>query len=265
MDFRVKKNAKKNAHKYKKDDLDLALDFSKLAYKEFETFLKGIILFGSNVKKSEKAHDIDLLIILDDIGVELTKELIEAYNIVCGRIIKQTSKKIHITTIKFTTFWNQIKNSDPIAINILRDGVALIDTGFFDPLQALLITGQIKPTYESMWTYYNRSHETLQNIRNHMFDAIIGLYWSVMDAAHAALMKNGVIPPSPEHVSESMQKKMLPTKQCTKRDIETVQLFYGLYKEITHKTIQDISGQEFERYYGRAKDFVSKMKKVIEK
>ena len=266
MKSEIKKRGNPNTKKYKKDELDIALDFSKQAHKEFGNVIKGIVLFGSKARNiaASKNSDIDLLIVLDDVGIELTKELVEAYHIIGTKLVAKISPRIHITTLKYSTFWSYVRDGDPIGINILRDGVALLDTGFFDPLQALLYRGQIKPTYESTWRYYNRSIESLGQSRLRLVDATMGLYWAVIDSAQAALMRVGAVPPTPEKTGSYIKEYLVKKNLCTKRHADTMDLFYGLQKEITYRKIQDISGQEYEKYYGRAKDFVEKMKKVIE-
>ena len=41
--------------------------------------------------------------------------------------------------------------------------------------------------------------------------------------------------------------------------------FYDLNKKITHRQIQEISGQEYEKLYTQADLFVRRMKTIIEK
>jgi hypothetical protein len=41
--------------------------------------------------------------------------------------------------------------------------------------------------------------------------------------------------------------------------------FYRLSRMILHREIKDIKGEEFDRYYNDANDFVERIKKFIEK
>lgn len=269
MDYKIDKHKKRNTHKYKKDELDLALAFSKEAHKEFKDFVKGIILFGSAARKltrqeSKKSEgDIDVLILVDDISIEISKELIETYKIISQKIVAKISPRIHVTTLKLSTFWNYIRIGDPVGINILRDGVAIIDTGFFDPLQALLYKGSIKPSYESIWTYFNRAPEALNGSRARLLEGTIDLYWAVIDAAQATLMKIGSLPPSPEHVADMLEEKLVKPGLCTQRYADIMRDMYNLQKEITHRKKGDISGAEYDKWYAKAKDFVDKMRRII--
>jgi uncharacterized protein (UPF0332 family)/predicted nucleotidyltransferase len=270
LDFKVAKQKNNNAKKYQKDELDYALQFAKLAHTEFEEFLKGVILFGSAARKIEgkqttAAKNIDILILLDDVTFTLSKEMIEAYKIISQKLVLKVSKRIHVTTLKMSTFWDYIRLSDPVGVNILRDGVALLDTGFFSPMQALLQKGHIQPTFESIWTHFNRAPETLNKSRSLLIKATLDLYWACIDSAHAVLMKEGNIPASPEHVADLMEQKLVKNKICQQRYATIMRNMYKLQKEITHRQIEDISGTEYEKYYSQAKQFVEKMRMILNK
>ena len=66
------------------------------------------------------------------------EELIEGYRIIVENLIEKVSLKLHVTSMTFTSFWEHARVGDPILVNILRDGIALHDRGFFDPLQRIL-------------------------------------------------------------------------------------------------------------------------------
>ncbi len=267
MKFELHKNISKNVSKYKEEDLRIAYEFSKRLYLEFKEFLKAVILFGSVARsmEKEKHNDIDVMVIVDDVSMRLTPEIVEAYRIITEKIIIDTSQRLHVTTLKLSAFWDYVRNSDPVAVNILRDGIAVVDTGFFDPLQALLFMGRIRPTMESVWTYYGRAPRTLVNSRWHIMQATIDLYWAVVDASHAALMKLGTVPPSPEHVAELMIEKMVKPGLINKKHAHTPEKFYRLAKSIINREKKDVHGREYEELYKEAYEFVERMRIFIEK
>ncbi len=163
MEAEIKqKETDKNKADYPEDDLDDAYKFSAELSREVGKFIKGVVLFGSKARKKGPAHDIDILVILDDVTIYWTKEFVQTYRIIVDNLIAKISKRLHITTFKYTSFWEYVRNGDPIAINILRDGVPLIDREFFRPLQLLLFQGRIRPSQEAVWNYYYKSPETLQ-------------------------------------------------------------------------------------------------------
>ena len=266
MEFKITKKKGFNLEKYRKQDLDVAYEFSKKVYREFKAFIKAIVLFGSLARQQQKSKegDIDIMVIVDDLTVEMTPELVEAYRIIMERLIVETSLKLHVTSLKFTHFWEYVRAGDPIAINILRDGVAILDTGFFEPLQALLFQGRIRPSDESIWAYYSRAPRTLSLSKNRLLQATLDLYWAVIDSAHAALMKKGVVPPTPKHVADLMQDVLVKKGILEKKYVATMRKFYNLSKKIIYRDLKEVSGREFDSYLKEAKDFVRRMQLIVE-
>lgn len=268
MKFEIKKRKihEEVKSQYPDEDFKTAYEFAKECYKEFENFLKAIVLFGSRSRKTGSGKgDIDIMNIVDDVTVILSPEMVQAYRVISEKLILKHSTRIHLTTLKFSTFWEYVRAGDPIAINILRDGLSLLDTGFFDVLQVLLRQGRIRPTTESMWSYYTRAPATLFNSKWHLLQATLDLYWAVIDSAHAALIKIGEIPPSPSHVPDIMKEKLVKEHKIPAKYANTMKEFYDLSKMITHRQIREIKGPEYDKYYAKAKDFVDRMKEFIEK
>ena len=226
----------------------------------------GVVVFGSSVRREKTIHsDLDILVITDDTTFQITEQLIEGYKIIVENLVARVSTKLHITSMTFTSFWEYVKVGDPVVVNILRDGVGLIDTGFFYPLQRLLKTGKIRPSEESVWRYFGRSPMTLLNSKWHILQGTLDLYWSVIDAAHAALMRKNQIPPSPEHVADLLEEIFVKKKLLEPRYADIMRKFYKLSKMITHREVKEINGLEYDRLYKEADEFVKRMKKLIEK
>jgi predicted nucleotidyltransferase/uncharacterized protein (UPF0332 family) len=264
MQFSIQKKKNENIHKYPTDDIKLANDYAKKVKNELGDFLVAAVIFGSTARGAKDAHDIDVLVIGDDISFQLTDALVQAYRVIVENLTAATSNRLHITSMTFTSFWEYVRAGDPVAINILRDGVALIDTGFFYPLQALLKQGRIRPSEESIWRYFGRAPRTLVNSRWHVLQATLDLYWAVMDSTHAALMRKGGIPPSPEHAADLLYEKLVKTRMIEPEYAETVRKFYRLSKMITHREVKHITGAEYDNYLKEATAFVERMKMFIE-
>ncbi|MBI4438668.1 nucleotidyltransferase domain-containing protein [Candidatus Woesearchaeota archaeon] len=264
MEFGIQAQENRNINKYSRDDLSTAYEFSKKIYSEFGTFVKAIVLFGSVAKNTKSGKgDIDILILIDDVTVALSPELVQTYRIIVEKTMASTSPKLHVTSLKLSTFWEYVRAGDPVGINILRDGVALLDTGFFDPLHALLIRGRIRPSQESVWSYFSRAPKTIHNSKWHVLQAVLDLYWAVVDSAHAALMKLGEIPPSPDHVAYMMEQRMVQTMLISRKYSDTMNKFYTLQKRIIYRDIKEISGKEYDALLTEAQEFVTAMQQLI--
>lgn len=266
MHFNVKERDQKNLSLYLNEDIELARKFAKILYKEFGRFISGLVLFGSAAKNvPNPTRDIDILVILDDVRIRFSKELVETYRIIAEKAIAATDpKRFHVQSMKLTAFWEYVRAGDPVAINILRSGVALIDTGFFDPLQALLDQGRIRPSEESVWTYFTMAPASLHRSEQHLLTATVDLYWATIDAAHAALMIAGEIPPSPDHVADMLESALVKRGYISKKSTTIMRDLYKLFKGITHRDIKMISGKEYDDYHKKAQAFVDEMKYFIE-
>lgn len=266
MEFRVQRKENENIHKYPSEDLAIARKFGEKLHRELQDFIMGVVVFGSTVRReATEKSDIDVLVVTNDTAFIITEALVEGYRIIVEKVMTETSPKLHINSMTFTSFWEAAKAGDPVVVNILRDGVALLDSGFFDPLQRLLKTGRIRPSEESVWHYFGRAPKTLLNSRWHILQATLDLYWAVIDAAHAALMRKNEIPPTPEHVADMLERIFVKHKLLEAKYVETMRRFYRLSKMITYREIKEISGPEFERHYREADEFVRRMKRLIER
>jgi len=269
MKFKIPKNIHHNISKYRQAELKIATEFSNDLLKEMKDYIKAIVLFGSTVKEDKPIipgeKDIDVLIIVDDISTRITPEFVEAYRIIVEKTALKHSRRMHITTLKFTNFWEYMRIGDPIGINMLRTGYPLYDVGFFNPLQLLLKNGRIRPSQESIWVYFAKAPATLTNSRWHLLQATLDLYWGVIDAAHAALMVVGEIPPSPAHVADLIEKKLVKPGLIKQKYAKTMEKFYTLSKMIVHRQVQQIKGEEYEEYYKEAEEFIEIMRQLIEK
>jgi len=252
--------------KYPKADIDIARKLAKRLYKEMGEFIVALTLFGSAARGQHKKHDIDILIIIDDVHIRLTRELIETYRIILAKAVADTDpKRLHIQTMAWTSFWEYIRSGDPVAINVLRDSIALIDIGFFDPLQTLLFQGRIRPTEESIWTYFSMAPTSLTSAESRISSAILDLYWAAIDAAHAALMSLGEIPPSPAHVADMIEKKMVKPGLVPAKCATIMKHMYILSKQITHGKYSHLEGEDYDKYRKHVEIFVKTMEQVIKK
>jgi uncharacterized protein (UPF0332 family) len=248
-------------------DYDIAYDFAVKAYSKFQEVIKSIALFGSVAKKTPyKKSDIDIVIIVDDCTVLWDEELIAWYRENLGILIaKQKYKKdLHINTVTLTAFWKELQEGDPVAINVLRYGTPLVDHGgFFNPLKVLLRRGKIRPTVESIYIAMQRAPMHLSRSKYAILGAVEGLYWAMVDGAHAALMAVGHTPPSPEHVYDMLKKVF--GKKLSSVYSENFKEMYSVAHGITHGTIKRVSGKNIDSLREKAENFVEEMKKLVKK
>ncbi len=248
---------------------DIAMDFAVKVYKKFSEMIKSVILFGSSAKKvSNSDSDIDIIIIIDDVSVKWDQELVVWYRENLGKTIEANpyKKSLHINTVKLSTWWHDLMRGDPIIINILRYGDTLMDTGgFFQPLQILLKEGKIKSTPESIYTLLQRAPTHLSRTRGSLLAAMDGLYWAMVDSAHAALIAAKVSPPSPEHIADILVEHFVKAKLMKSNYSEDFREMHLIAKDIVHGKKVQITGKEIDEWFGKTEDFVRKMAEIVDK
>ncbi len=251
------------------DEKAIALDFAARVYKKFDKMIKSVILFGSTVKNtSTPDSDIDIFIIVDDASIVWDQELISWYREELSNLISQKTytKGLHINTTKLTTWWNDLMKGDPVVINILRYGEALIDFGgFFAPLKVLLQQGKIKSTPESIFSALERAPAHLSRSRASVLTTIEGVYWCMVDSAHAALMSAKRLPPSPEHVPIMLKETFVDNKMLDMKYVIWYRNLYDLHRRIVHGNLTELKGEEIDAWQKRAQEFMDNMIALVKR
>ncbi len=255
---------KDDAGKLQLKGYDAAYKFSKEVFGKYPKLVKTIVLFGSFSKGKETSQsDVDIMVIMDDVINELNDLVLGTFYADVDKALKaETSIKLHINFVTLTAFWRGVIAADPVSVNVLKYGVPLIDTGYFEPLQVLLKRGEIKPTEESIYAALSRSFLYADSAKLRMAGAVTDIYWSVINSAQAAIMHHGEVPPSPEVVSEmlgSLQRMHLITNE----DLVTFNDIYTLGKKLLHGEKADISGEDLDKIISKGIRFNEKMDKLV--
>ncbi|MCK4552963.1 nucleotidyltransferase domain-containing protein [Candidatus Pacearchaeota archaeon] len=271
------RNKKKKSKKINPKDIatlnlrsehDIAMDFATKAYKKFNRVIKSIILFGSSIKQTSTADsDIDIIILIDDVSIHWDQKLIAWYRQELDKLLKANpyEKSLHINTVKLSTWWEDLMRGDPIILNILRQGKSLIDlAGFFEPLKYLLIKGKIKSTPEAIYSCLQRAPVHIQRSKSAELNSIEGLYWAMVDSAHAALIAANISPPSPEHIAPELKETFVPGKLKMKYVVWYRDLLI-LHKDITHGRIHDLKGADIDEWQDRTEEFLGVMARLVNK
>jgi uncharacterized protein (UPF0332 family) len=219
-----------------------------------KTSLREEVLFGS---------DIDVLIVFDDLVNIITPEIITAYRIVTEKTAANISKRLHITTMPLTKFWDYSLKGDPILINMLRDGRAVYDVGCFGMAQKMLGSKRIAPGKEIVWIYLARGPMSVANAEWNMKESVLDLYWSVLDAAHAALLHYDVVPESPEQIISLIKHHLVLKDLMDKKYLSVVGEFMNVGKMLMSGEVHKVSGDHYDRYRKEADEFLHVVKELI--
>ena len=222
--------------------------------------VRSVVLFGSNTQNTlNKNSDIDLMIVLNNVSVFVTPELKEAYQIITNRLTQEISDKFHILTVNLSDLWDMARKGDPILVNMLRFGMPIFDRDLIEPMQYLLETGKIRPTKESIDNYSARASTLLDESNFHIKEALMDLYYAVIDQAHATLMIHNVLPPSPKEMPKIFRETFKDKKTLGKFSSE-IEEFYTLSKELEHKGNTLSTGSYYDIMRKKAQRIISYLK-----
>jgi len=250
-------------------DYDIAYDFAVKAYERFGKMIKSIVLFGSAAKKTAvKGSDVDIIIIVDDCSVQWDDELVAWYREELGKLIRANpyKKTLHINTVRLSTWWQEMMRGEPVILNIIRYGQPLIDFGgFFNPLKVLLAQGKIKSTPEAIYVILQRAPLHLLRTKAALLNSIEGLYWTMVDSSHAALIAAKKVPPSPEHIPVMLKETFVDAKVLDMKFIDWYRELYTIAHEILHGNIREVRGKDIEVWQQRTDLFLREMAKIVDR
>jgi predicted nucleotidyltransferase/uncharacterized protein (UPF0332 family) len=235
----------------------------------FRRYIKSIIIFGSSKTKSgvSSTSDIDVAFIVDDTDIQrfTLEQLKDRLFTKMAEIARDFSDKIHAQAYPLSEFWASIIKPNPVILTLLRDGVAVYDTGFFVPIQMLYKTGNIIPTKESIDANIENAEGLIMLADSVLSTKLsLDLYNSVVAAGQALLMEYGYLPPVPKEVAKNLMAIAVEKeKVLTKEDVEKVEEVVTWFKKIDHGELKEVSGEEYSKKHKITKEVVDKTLKII--
>ena len=221
---------------------DVILNFSKDLIEKVDGLVKSIVLFGSYVENKEnEKSDIDLLIIIDDVYAKDLNITVPFYFDNLNKILADEKyKKIHVTTLTLSKFWEMILNGDPLVLDILRKGEPIIDpAGIFGSLKKMLENGLIKTSPEYLEIMKKRAEEGVNYANLMLIKAFESLYNSVVTISQYYLIKNNINIYSPEDILnkfEELKKK----RKISSEVYNYYKKVYEYMKKIEHREIRNV-------------------------
>ena len=93
--------------------------------------------------------------------------------------------------------------------------------------------------------------------------AIEGLYWAMVDSAHAALIAANVSPPSPEHIPGELRTNFVNSGKLKMKYVDWFRDLNILHKKISHGEITDLKGVEIDGWQNKTQEFISVTAQLI--
>ena len=129
--------------------------------------------------------------------------------------------------------------------------------------KALLIKGKIKSTPESIYACLQRAPMHLARSRASELSAVDGIFWSMVDSAHAALIAAKVQPASPEHIPGDLKENFVNSGKLKMKYVIWYRNVLVLHKKIAHGEVKDLKGIEIDALQEQADEFLGVMANLV--
>lgn len=249
-----------------------------LVLQKFDKYVVSYVISGSFLRgKATKTSDIDVFIIINDTDVKRMPrlELKERLRAMIYQYVGEANalagvkNELHIQTYLLTEFWDSVKDANPVIFTFIRDGVPIYDKGTFMPWKALLKMGKLKPSPESIDMFMRTAEKTKEMIERRLVDAMIDVYYGVLNPSQAMVMLYGAAPPTHKETSELMKKIFVDKEKMLKKsEIEVLDKAVKLFKKYEHNPKFKISGNEIDDlvkdsdvYFKRLKELRTQIEK----
>ncbi|MCW1297333.1 MAG: nucleotidyltransferase domain-containing protein [Candidatus Rehaiarchaeum fermentans] len=235
----------------------------------FRHYIKSIVLFGSAKRKEDYGpnSDIDIAFIVDpsDVSTIPPDELNSRLFGKLSEIAAAYSDKIHPQGWTIVDLWRGIVKPDPVMLTLLRDGIAIYDTGFFYSLQKLYKEGLIVPTISSIDSLISQGEFMLNWAQDTLTRRLANdLFLAVTSSSQAMLMEYGYMPPVPKEVPKALYEVFVTKeKLLDAADVRGAEEVITWWKKIEKGEIAQINGKDYEEKFNIAKSFVEKAMQII--
>ncbi len=247
--------------------MQAAEEFSDKLNDKLGDKVKVVAVWGS-VAKGEHGHesDIDTLVILDDTKLkkDVPKDARNKIKKKVTNLAKETDDRITIQYFPFLTeFWDSLRKGEPLAIEAVRHGEPVYDTGIFMPAKRLLQRGKIKATRETVKKRlkmaaagYKKAEKNFRSSIPHKLEQVMA------NAGQAPIMLVGKNPPPKEKVPEVLEEMFVEKDMLEEEYIEIAQQLYD-FGDKGEKHPEEVTGEEVEENLENADDFVRRMHKLV--
>ncbi|MCK4634309.1 MAG: nucleotidyltransferase domain-containing protein [Candidatus Aenigmarchaeota archaeon] len=264
---RIKKKMSKKIRDFeKKRRADVIKKFSKKVLDKYGPYVKAIVAWGSVVRNEfHSKSDIDVVILIDDTRGNLTKKIRGEIDDFMFKAAEETDKMLSPQPVwTITEFVSMTRRCSPLAYNLLKDGVAVYDTGFFLTHKRLLERGEMPLTKEAVENRMENVPKRLRRAQHaKMYIIAEDLYYACLDSLQAVVMFMGRGPPDANHAAEVGRKYLVENKLTKEETIKIIEDIINFRKKTEHKEVKDIKGEEVDKFIERAKKFVKEMERVL--
>jgi len=240
---------------------------------DYDGLIKAIWIYGSAVRKGEfkPTSDIDMMILLDDITQKVTSAKLEEVDDVASEVSKaikkETKVNIHVQPPKrLSDWWDMLRGGEPFAFTSMRDAIPVYDpSGYIEPLQRLLRSGQMHGTWERAQMLLDRAPYRLESAKKIFMEEITSdLLLAMVESGQAVLMFSGAAPATAPTMGVELRRHFVKEKLLEGGYVEMYEDFYDLTKKLEHGEMTKLSGKEMDKWIKRVKSFIIRLQELFD-
>jgi uncharacterized protein (UPF0332 family) len=134
------------------------------------------------------------------------------------------------------------------------------------PWKTLLKMGKLKPSPEAIDMFMKTAEQTKDMAERRLIDAMIDVYYGVLNPSQALLMLYGVSPPTHKETPKLMEEIFVKKEKMIKKlDLKVLEKSVKLFKAYEHDPKMKISGAEVGELIKSSEEFLNLMKKLRKK
>ena len=243
-----------------------------LVLQKFEKYVVSYVVVGSFIRgEATKTSDVDVAIIINDTDVKKMPrlELKERLRGIVHQFVPEAAQlagvknTLHIQTYLLTDFWESVKDASPVIFTFIRDGVPIYDRGTFMPWKALLKMGKLKPSPESIDMFMKTADKAAEMVNRRLIDAMIDVYYSVLNPSQALIMLSGNAPPTHRETVTKMEEIFVKKEKLLKKtDIAILDKAVKEFKKYEHDLKYKITGKELDKMMKETEVYLKKLKEL---
>ncbi len=253
--------------KSKERRIEAVENFSDSLVEKLGDKVKVVAVWGS-VPKGEHGYDsdIDTLVILDDTKLEkdVPDDAKQKIRRKVTQLAKDTDNRITIQYFPFLTeFWDALRKGEPLAIEAVRNGHPVYDTGIFMPSKRLLERGKITGTQESVRkrlkigaARYKKAEKEFKSSIPHKLEQ------AMASAGQAPIMLTGRSPPGKEKVPDVLEEMFVEQDMLEQEYVDLGNEIYD-FGDMGEKNPEDVTGEMVEEHLEKTDKFIRRMHKLV--
>jgi len=245
-------------------------EFKDKILQMFKGYVKAVIVWGSITRGDYTGKsDVDIYVIFDDTKMPLKKfeEIREKITADMYKVAKSIDPRLHPQpVIALTEFYQNIRACNPFIYNIVREGYAIYDVGFFVPMRKLMEKGEFPVTPEAAELRMEFVPKRIRRVKNvKLLMVVDDLYQAMIDAVQAVIMYLGYAPPAPKILARDTERYLVESGLLDKKYLGVLDEMIKLRKASEKKEINELTGQQVDDWIKKTEEFVDVKGETIKK